>query len=175
MSIRFFLLILIISISICLLINISCNKNSTEPEEFIDEQLRPFAGTWNVTSWLYKEITTDTSIIPDSVDLISDCNFVLTISVELSRDITFKADIGGNDLPAQRGKLIKKDEDELIISSGSIADTVTYSFLEDSTRFIYHTISIFNFEDKCNPLNLSVADPIHSVAANLRVTLQKEE
>jgi hypothetical protein len=174
MLIRFFLLILIISISICLIINVSCNKNSTEPEEFIDEELKPFAGKWSILSWLYKEITTDTSAIPDSSEIISECGFVLSFTVKTSQEIIFSASIGEAKLGEQRGKIKIKDEDEFIITMNGVVDTVSYFLSEDSTQLRYQTESIFDFEDKCSPFNLIMPDPDKAIPAILTVELQKE-
>ena len=170
---RVLFVILIIFISIGLVIINSCKDNSTEPE-YIDEQLRPFAGTWNALSWLYAEIPMDTLTEPDSSDFILDCGYTFVITVELSRDITVNISAGDNPLGSQSGTIRKKDEDEFILTFEGIADTVTYHFSEDSTTLTYTTINMLDFSPdyRCNLIN---PNPPNPVLAFLTATLQKQD
>ena len=170
---RIIIVLSIIFITLGLIMNISC-KSSTEPEEFIDEQLRPFAGTWNALSWLYAEIPMDTLTVPDSSDFILDCGYTFNITVDLSRDMTVNISAGDNPLGSQSGTVRVKDEDELILTMNDVSDTVTFYFSEDSTTLTYTSISglDFNPDYRCK---LLVPNPPNPVAAFLTVALQKQD
>ena len=176
MTAKSIFIIIILFISLGLLITNSCNENSTEPEDYVDEQIRPFAGTWNVISWLFKEIVTDTLSIPDSSDFIIDCDYTMSLKVDLSGKLTFTAGMGASQSSIP-GKVTKKDDDELIITIGNVPDTVHYYFSEDSSTFTYTTISLLNFSEqhRCNLLSYLTQNQPDPVLTTLKAVLEKEQ
>ena len=172
MRTRIFLSIVAILIIIIFCITGGCKDNSTEPETIVDETLRPFAGTWDVTSWLYEEITTVTP--PDSSDFISDCGYTISIKVELSRVLTINISGGELNNYEMKGTIQTKDDDELIITILDVPDTVTYHFAPDSSTFSYTTVNLLDFSEayRCNIVSLNPPNP---VPAYLTITLNKAE
>ena len=165
--------IFIIFILLGLFITNSCKESPTEPK-VIYEELRPFAGKWNVSSWLYAEIPMDTSSVPDSSDFILDCGYSFVIIVELTGVVTLNIGTGDTEIGSTSGEIKKKDNDEFILIMQGVSDTVTYFFAEDSTTLTYNTISGLDFSPdyRCNLLNPNPPDP---VPAFLTVQMQKQE
>ena len=164
MRTRILLSIVTILTVFILVITGGCKDNSTGPDdEYVDEMLRPFAGSWNVLHYIYTNIT-------DTTDLITNLGAEITIKVELSRDMTITYKLPNYPTTNVKGTIRVKDEDELIlnIQGKTGPDTVSFTFSQDSTNLTY--IDNEEFINFANPLDTT---PENLVAAKLTATLRE--